>query len=268
MKFIEKIFSVKNEYKNGRKNKVITILGLKFKFKVKCKCYGLNLGAGNWYSKGWGVVDWYADPQYIDYKINLLENQNLPIKNNSIKYVFASHLIEHLTDQNDQKLFSEVYRIIRKDGCFRIACPDADKAFHAYKSGNKNFFFLNNEVYLVGDSIERRLVNFFASFKCKNYDNVLDYSGGPVVNNKEVRDKFDTLSASEFINWCKSLIPQEAYYRAHINGFNYNKLYKMLLDAGFSKVYLSSYRESSIPEMRKEHFDNRPNHSLYVEAIK
>lgn len=263
---------------------IITILGLmRISFKKKLPkdrildnsksiitsvpVYGLNIGGGAWKCAGWNNLDWYANDELIDYKLNLLESQELPIESERFKYVFSSHVIEHLKDEQVQKLFFEVYRILDIGGVFRISCPDADKAIIEYKNNNKDFFW-NDEIYLVGDSIERRLVNFFASFRCKNYCGLDDYSGGPFVEVLEVEQNFNKLSKDNFIQWCVSKIPSEAYYTAHINGFYYGKIENMLYNSGFEVVFKSSYKKSIVKEMRLDSFDNRGNSSVFVEAIK
>lgn len=235
---------------------------------VSSDCYGVNIGGGDWFCPGWENVDFYINSDNVDYKINLLKCQNLPIKSSSRKYVFCSHLIEHLSDEQDLALLSEVYRILDDRGVLRISCPDADKAIEAYKEGNQDFFFKNTEVTLTGDTIERRLVNYFASFRCSEYMGIKNYSGGPIVDDAIIKQKFDDLSKDEFIIWCREQIPEQAEYRAHINGFYFDKLSNILKKIGFREVYKSDFRCSFIKDMRKENFDNRPLQSLYVEAVK
>ena len=266
MNFINNIFSI-NDYcdEKREKGKLINIFGLKFKLKKKSE--GLNIGAGKFMKPGWDVVDWYINDKYIDYKVILLEKTSLPIEDNKYSYVFTSHLIEHLSDEADENLFKEVYRIMKKGGIFRISCPDGEKAINAYKNGDKEFFFLD-EIVLKGHSAERRLLNFFASFKCKNYGEAPDYIGGPIVDDETVKEKVKELSMEDFVKWCVSQIPKEAYYVAHINGHTFKKVSEMLKKAGFKDIKKSSYKKSRVRQMRGKMFDNRPNSSLYVEAVK
>lgn len=115
---------------------------------------------------------------------------------------------------------------------------------------------------VVGDTLERKLVNFFASF-AKN-----DYSGGPIIPTEKIRDKLKSLDKYEFLSWCVSQIPEDATYKAHVNGYDYKKLRRVLSSVGFSKIIKSDYRRSIVPILRDKDFDNRPVVSLYVEAIK
>jgi len=56
----------------------------------------------------------------------------------------------------------------------------------------------------------------------------------------------------------------------HINWWNPEKLERMLRNAGFNNVYLSSMLQSSSPVMRNEfYFDNYDNGFVfYMEAVK
>ena len=116
--------------------------------------------------------------------------------------------------------------------------------------------------------MERRIVNYFASFRCHDYNGVPDYVGGPVIDEEIVKEKVNELPIEEFVKWCVSQIPKEAHYVAHINGHTFEKVSAMLKKAGFKKIKKSAYRKSDVKQMRGEMFDNRPNASLYVEAVK
>jgi hypothetical protein len=135
-----------------------------------------------------------------------------------------------------------------------------EKALEAYKSNNIRFF---NEggVTCVGDSLERKLVNFFASYRTSD-----GYSGGPIVSVKLVQEKLQSLNKYEFVNWCVNQIPNDALYKAHINGFDFEKMKKFLSETGFNNIVKSDYRGSAALELRHERFDNKPLVSLFVEA--
>ena len=233
----------------------------KFFFKPRCKTRMLNIGGGNWYKRYWENIDYYANPAYVDHKINLLKDQTLPFNVESIDKIFCSHVMEHLPDEAVLNLMKECNRSLKKLGLFRIVVPDMDKAFDAYWQ-NDFLFFDCGEIYLVGDSIERRIVNFFASFRADGY------VGGPIIDDHIVKEKISQLEKSDFVDWCRSFIPKNAEYTAHINGFNYKKLEFMLRTAGFSKISKSSFRNSNDKELREKKFDNRPNCSLFLEASK
>ena len=221
----------------------------------------LNLGGSNWYYPRWENIDLYADSLFVDYNIDFRENIPIPLPDNCARLVFTSHLLEHLCDEACKFNLNECYRLLHSNGVIRISVPDMDKAFKAYRKKDE-YFFSNGGVTVIGDTIERKLVNFFASYSKKGY------SGGPIVPTEEIRDKIKTLHKYDFLLWCVSQIPADATYKAHVNGYDFEKLHKLLKLVGFSKVIKSSYRNSIVPLLRKEAFDNRPMVSLFVEAIK
>lgn len=58
----------------------------------------------------------------------------MPFKNDIVSKAFTSHLIEHISDENLVNLLKEVYRVMQNNAIFRIACPDTDLAFEAYRN--------------------------------------------------------------------------------------------------------------------------------------
>ncbi|MBY6198492.1 methyltransferase domain-containing protein [Vibrio hangzhouensis] len=224
----------------------------------------LNIGPGiSWHKDGWKTLDYYNES---DISLDLREVNEIPLLSSATNKVFCSHVIEHLSDDNVQTLFDEVYRIMAFGGVFRLSFPDAEKAINSYKRGD-NSFFDEDEVLLLGESIEDRLINFFCSFKSHNYNGIDDYIGGPLGFQKQVKEKCE-LNIDEFISWTQSLMPEDTYYQGHINGWYFKKAETYLRNAGFEFVITSRYRESCDKELRLEGFDNRPSHSMFIEAIK
>ena len=221
----------------------------------------LNFGAGNWYYPKWENIDLYADEFYTDYKVDLRLQKPSELPDGCARLVFCSHLLEHLPDEACVSCLREFHRLLKPEGVCRISVPDMDKALEAYRDNNAVFFDEGGGRF-IGDSIEAKLVNFFASYSKD------DYRGGPIVPSDLVRQKLQSLGKYEFVKWCVSLIPSDVPYRAHVNGYDFDKLRSFLEIAGFSQVVRSSYRNSSIPLLREKAFDNRPIISLFVEAFR
>jgi len=205
----------------------------------------LNIGGGLWYYPRWENIDYYRNSIHVDYNMDLRENLPLPFKNNCVIAIFTSHCLEHLPDENVIFLLNECYRILKPKGILRISVPDMDKAFTAYNN-NDLYFFERGGGSFFGDNIERKLVNFFASYKIKRY------SGGPIISPEKVRRKVKTLNKYDFARWCVSLIPKEASYRGHVNTFDFDKLKEMLKSVGFVKVIKSEFRSSKLRIMKKK----------------
>lgn len=222
----------------------------------------LNIGGGIFYFPKWENIDYYTEEIYIDYKIDLRTKTPLPFPNNSVNIIFTCHVLEHLTDDQDLFLLKECYRILKPNGLLRISVPDMDKAINAYIHNNNDFFDKGGAV-CKGDNIERKLVNFLASYELNGY------SGGPIIPKNRIAEKFNTLDKYSFAKWCVSQIPESAPYKAHINAFDFKKLTEMIRNAGkFSKIEKSEYRKSKRKIFSLPFFDNRPLISLFVEVIK
>lgn len=219
----------------------------------------LNIGGGNWYRRGWHNVDLYANDAFVDFRTDFRSGEALPIPDETVATVFSSHVIEHISDAEVERVAAEVARVLRPGGTFRVSTPDPDKAFSAYDRGDHEFFD-NGGVTCNGPTIEQKLVNFFASYRSGSY------SGGPVVERAEVLEALGDRSC--FAKWCVDQIPDDAPYRGHVNSWAGERLCQLLRDVGFVDVRICGYRQSFLPELREDGFDNRPTVSLFVEAVR
>lgn len=234
---------------------------MKRMFPVNPQCHYLNIGGGNWYFPKWENVDLYADDAFIDYKIDLRLKKKIPLKDSCAGVIYSSHVFEHMLDEECLFLLRECHRVLKPKGILRISVPDMDKAFQAYFINNERFFD-DGGVRCCGESIERKIVNFFASYK-KN-----GYNGGPIVSPEVVSEKVKTSDKYEFVKWCRSIIPHDAPNKIHVNGYDFKKLKDLIKIAGFHKIERSKYQKSSCRMLRNKAFDNRPITSLFVEASK
>jgi len=215
--------------------------------------FKVNIGAGNWKKEGWKTLDCYID---ADVKADLRQCKPLPIKDNRLEKVFSSHCIEHIENHHLAYLAKELYRCMKPGAILRLVCPDADLALEAYKNNNIEWF---NGIYTHG-GIGARLVNTFVSYEANET--------GPQVSEEEVQQKFSTLPKDEFIDWAVSLCDRNRPYIAHINGIYYEKLEKILKEAGFINIEKSSYLNSRDEELRGKEFDRHPIVSLFAECYK
>ncbi|NBW21092.1 MAG: methyltransferase domain-containing protein [Caulobacteraceae bacterium] len=72
----------------------------------------LNLGCGGNILQGWENHDSDLDI-----------SKPLPHEDNSIDFIFAEHVCEHLTTPDVVRFFMEAYRILKDGGTIRIAVP-------------------------------------------------------------------------------------------------------------------------------------------------
>jgi len=213
----------------------------------------VNIGAGNWKKDGWKTLDCYIN---ADIKADLRKNKPLLIKDNQLEKVFSSHCIEHIETHHLEYLINELYRGMKPGALMRLSCPDIDQAFEAYKNNNTKWF----DGICVRGEIGAKLLNTIVSYEAG--------SGGPKVPEEEVKEKFESLSKDEFIEWVISLCDRNRRYIAHINGIYFEKLEKILKEAGFVNIERSSYKNSKDTELRGEGFDLHAGVSLFVECNK
>jgi len=213
----------------------------------------VNIGAGKWQKDGWKTLDCYLN---ADIKADLRKCKPLFIKDNQIEKAFSSHCIEHIETHHLEYLLKELYRGLKPGAILRLSCPDIDQAFEAYKNNNIQWF---SGICTRGE-IGAKLLNTIVSYEAG--------SGGPKIPEEEVKEKFESLSKDEFIDWAISLCDRTRPYIAHINGIYYEKLEKRLKDAGFVNIERSSYLNSRDAELRGKGFDLHADVSLFVECNK
>jgi len=64
---------------------------------------------------------------YTHFPSNVIHHnvtRGLPFNSNSVGYIYSSHLLEHLTRTDSQKLLTECHRVLKKGGKLRLIVPD------------------------------------------------------------------------------------------------------------------------------------------------
>jgi len=204
----------------------------------------LNFGPGpNWKKPDdtWCCVD--VNPMLGDIVLNFQSFETLPLQENSVICVYGSHVFEHISIFKSQIVFNEIYRVLKKNGIFRLVLPDVEKSI-------KEFLNRNDEYKLFQRRKERAKARYgldYTLFQCL---------------------KEDFLSPSGQ----KHLFGEHTL--AHQNAWDYESIIKDLHVAGFQienikkmdfKISQSDYFsfEGTYPSEANEDY-----RSLYVEAIK
>lgn len=143
-------------------------------------CVKVNLGAGLDVAPGWlnidgslnaliatapewlhslayrlsGARQFYAEEIYCEIlRGNSFLHHNLvygiPLPDQSVDYVYSSHLLEHLDRSSGRQLLEECWRILRPGGVARFGVPDLEVAWDLYACGEKermlhDFFFVTD----------------------------------------------------------------------------------------------------------------------------
>jgi SAM-dependent methyltransferase len=91
----------------------------------------LNVGGGHKVLEGFINIDFAAHKNAQRAVIaNILDLSFVP--NESISHIHSNHVMEHLTDVQLAQQFREYHRILKKDGCISVRCPNALGAAYGF----------------------------------------------------------------------------------------------------------------------------------------
>jgi len=120
----------------------------------------LNIGCGNTLLKGWLNIGLF--PRSFHYGSTKLQEgalvlhfdmiEELPIPEDSIKYLYASHFIEHLKFQDGIKVLERCYKTMKKGGIIRLTFPDMELWIKNYYEDNLEFFEKYKNIFLGGNN--------------------------------------------------------------------------------------------------------------------
>lgn len=218
-----------------------TIANKLFKVSENAK---LNFGPGpNWIkpSSDWLNVD--VDPYLGDVVVNFQDFEKLPFQDNTIECVYGSHVFEHISIFKTPIVFAEIFRVLKKNGVFRLILPDAEKSINEYVKGNKEFLLFKRRKERASKIYNKN----YTLFECL---------------------KEDFLSATGQVN----LLGKNTL--AHQNAWDYETIHVDLQIAGFES---DKIKKMDFQLSQSENFSFEGNYpseanedyrSLYVEAIK
>jgi predicted SAM-dependent methyltransferase len=201
-------------------------------------------------------------------KFDLSKNDSMPFDSSSLEGIYSSHCLEHLTDKQAEGILKESYRILNNDKPLRIVLPDMKRMFDAYDNRDASFFYnirvkQNRPDFLwIHDTWLRLITRSFAG-------HVVDEYG-----NEELEDMYNKFNREDFISKVlekEKTIPDYRFVpNCHKSYWEYDKLKKILLDIGFSKVFISKPGMSKNRILRNRTlFDvTQPENSFIIEAYK
>ncbi len=67
--------------------------------------------------------------------------KSIPVHDNSLKYIYSSHFIEHLNFDEAVELLKECYRKMAHGGLIRLSCPDVEIWINEYARRGENHFY-------------------------------------------------------------------------------------------------------------------------------
>ena len=244
-----------------------------------------NIGAGGFRHPAWTNVDreseYYEAAQRngVDINWDLMSLTPLPIESNTAEIVFTSHVIEHVTNQAVQNMFTEVFRILKPGGYFRVTTPNIELDIRAYRDNDRHFFFwadnyslpesmrkLKYRYPLNKASIQQLFLAHFATAA-----SIIPIDGCEQrIDDDELDRIFREMTDEEALDYCIGRIPPETNRDApgnHMNWFNKDKLFRMLEVAGFKEVYLSGYGQSLAPVLRNTYYFDTSDYSTTLGTV-
>lgn len=240
----------------------------------------LNIGAGDFSHPKWTNVDISSEhykriqkEKFIEY--DLTKNARLPIGAKKVSLAYCSHTIEHVKDENVDNLFSEIFRVLKKGGVFRITCPNADLFYNAALIDNFSAFNFRTNHWFVNQNIKLAYVSRF-DYLVRAFASQLNPSKLPLLLYNDqllelIESRFNSMSKEDFLDWLSGQVSFDlSHVGSHINWWNYAKIESALRKAGFHLIQGSSFGGSIAAPLRNvQKFDKTvPEESVYVDAIK
>jgi hypothetical protein len=199
---------------------------------------------------------------------DLLSLQPIPVDSSVAELVHTRFTIASIMDAAAALMFSEVFRMLKPGGIFRISTPNIDLDYRAYLHGDRSFFYWFAK-RTPPVSIEQAFLFHVASQLS------LIHPDGAVerITDDEFRELLWTMGLEDALDHCISKCSVEIQKRNrqdHMNWWNSKKLERMLGAAGFKAIYYSTREQSASPVLRNNaYFDNEDNRFvMYMEAVK
>jgi len=116
----------------------------------------LNWGCGEHVLPGWINSDTKEGPG-VDLVCDI--RQGLPLADDSIDYAVSIHALPEVPYPDLLPVVRELRRVLKPGGVLRLALPDLERAFAAYRRGDRDFFLVADEEWRdVGSKLVVQLV--------------------------------------------------------------------------------------------------------------
>ncbi len=109
----------------------------------------VHIGCGPHYIKGFVNIDSNFQRK-VDYLLDV--RCGLPFPDNSMEFIFSSHMMEHLYINEAIELLRDCHRVLKSDGYMRLTLPDFEFAFRIL-AGDENSEFPRRFVSRQGQAV-------------------------------------------------------------------------------------------------------------------
>jgi predicted SAM-dependent methyltransferase len=242
-----------------------------------------NVGAGSWFHPLWTNID--LPPQTPEFaaiqapclKHDLVANDRLPLESSGADLFYCSHVIEHLPEVAVRNFFTDAYRCLAEGGVLRIVTgPCADLDWSAMRRGDRSWWFWMDDPDFA-KTVERdrspmsvvdRWLYHLATPRSVYSATPCDEKFEATQLARLVEEHADAPDA--LLDRLTDLPFNQSSPGDHISWWNYDKIARVLSEAGFSVIERSAYGQSRSPFMRDlRHFDQTyPQISVYAEAVR
>jgi len=102
----------------------------------------LHIGCGKNIKEGYVNIDGYVEgPEIVNMSI-----LDMKYEDNSVDEILAEHLFEHIPYKDEEQLFKECFRLLKKGGKLIVETPDMEWLCEHFLNGKDDFI----EFYKVG----------------------------------------------------------------------------------------------------------------------
>jgi len=98
----------------------------------------LHVGCGAHRLPGWINADVHPRVDLI-----IFLEKRLPFRENSLRFIYTEHVLEHVTYKTGVSFLREAYRVLQPGGVIRIAMPDLDDLIDGYQKDWRRFDWVN-----------------------------------------------------------------------------------------------------------------------------
>ena len=136
----------------------------------------LHLGCGKEYKKGFINIDFNKNRK-TDMCFDI--RKKFPFEDNSIDYVYSSHVLEHLTKDEFFKTMKEIWRVCKNGTILDLEMPHFTSVFATQLPDHKSFFGTKTfEIFEKGNKVKGgytdinlKVIDKKLHFALKKYDN-------------------------------------------------------------------------------------------------
>ena len=222
----------------------------------------VNLGCGERWLSDWVNVDFHLRARLrfhpllklfvpLFSRLNLIDTttkwplhlivhdirKRLPFEDESVDYIYLSHVLEHLRKYEAQRVLRDCWRILKGRGIVRVVVPDLELLAEKYIEKDYDFYY--QKFTFQKEDSDKLADRFLASFY-------------PQRNKKEQSKLLDKIKAK--------------FFPCHQWMYDFESLSTMLYDVGFSAVRRCSFQVGETPDIKQ--LDAHMAESLFVEATK